>query len=583
MGAQEFNRKLTAILHADVAGYSRLSGEDEEGTHRRLSACREQIAAAIERHGGRVVHWAGDAVLADFATASTALTSAADIQQELGSRNQELPERQQIQFRIGINLGEVIVDRNDIFGDGVNIAARLQGLAEPGGVCISESVRMAVGSKLPFAYEFLGEQSLKNIAEPVRAYRVLLEGRRAVERPAAPRVGKPSIAVLPFENMSGDPEQEYFADGVTEEIITTLSRIRWFFVIARNSTFSYKGRAVDVRQVAKDLGVRYVVQGSVRRAGSRVRVAAQLIDGATGTQVWANRYERAFDDVFAMQDELTQSIVGALEPELGKAERERARAKRPEHVDAWDLYQQGLWHLYHYTKEDLEEAREFFRRAIALDPGLGAAFAALAESYYFSVVYGHSSTPKEDRSAALLAARTAVELDPEDAAARGTLGRIHYLKREHDTAIRELETALELNPSLAWAHYGTGAALVFSGRAQEAFPHLRAAIQLSPRDPNLGSFLVRMAEANLFVRDYEEAIEWGWKALRQPGFQWSRYAVLVCALAHLDRLEEANRVLAELVVRRPDFSLDFAQRGHLIADAEYMAHYLAGLRKAGVN
>jgi adenylate cyclase len=394
---------------------------------------------------------------------------------------------------------------------------------------------------------------------------------------------KPSLAVLPFINMSRDPEQEYFSDGMTEDIITALSRIRWFFIIARNSTFAYKDRAVDVRKVAKELGVRYVLEGSVRKAGSRVRVTAQLIDGDTGKHVWANRYDRELDDVFSVQDELTETIVGALDPELGKAERERAKAKRPENLDAWDVYQRGLWHLYHYTKEDIEKAQQLFREATSLDPNLGVAFSGLAEAFYFSLVYGHSDAPEHDREEALVAARTAVELDGEDAVAHCTLGRIYYVRREHDLAIAELQTALELNPSLAWAHYGVGAALVFSGRAREALPFLQSAMKLSPRDPNMGSFLVRMADAHLFMRDYDEAIAWAKKALRQSGFQWSRYAVLVSALGHLGRLEEANRALQELRTRRSDFSIDFVQATHLIADTDDMSHYLEGLRKASVT
>lgn len=397
-----------------------------------------------------------------------------------------------------------------------------------------------------------------------------------------PEADKPSIAVLPFTNMSHDPEQEYFIDGMTEDIITALSRIRWFFIIARNSTFAYKGSSVDVRKVAKELDVRYVLEGSVRKAGNRVRVTAQLIDGVTGKHVWAKRYDREYDDIFAVQDELTETIVGALEPELGKAERERAKAKRPENLNAWDVSQRGLWHLYHYTKDDLEKAQQLFRRATQLDPGLGAAFSGLAEAYYFSLVYGHSDSPEHDREEALVAARTAVELDGEDAAAHCTLGRIHYARREHDQAIAELQIALELNPSLAWAHYGVGAALVFSGHGQESLPFLEAAIKLSPRDPNMGSFLVRIADAYLFMQDSNKAVEWAKKALRQPGFQWSRYAVLVSALGHLDQLEKANHFLQELRTRRSDFSIAFVQANHLFSDADDMSYYLEGLRKAGV-
>jgi adenylate cyclase len=580
---EHFKRKLIAIFSADVQGYSRLMGEDEEATVRTLIAYRGVMTSLIQQHRGRVVDSPGDNMLAEFVSVVEAFQCAMAIQRELAARNAGLPEHRKMLFRIGINLGDVLVEGDSIYGDGVNVAARLENLADPGGICISESAKIAVGNKLPFAYEFLGEQSVKNITEPVRAYRVLMDESKSKEKTIERFAEKPSIAVLPFENMSADQGQEYFADGVTEDIITALSRIRWFFVIARQSTFAYKDRSVDVRAVAKELGVKYVLEGSVRKAGDRIRVTAQLIDGNTGKHVWASRYDREYEDVFALQDEIAETIVGAVEPELGKAERERAKAKRPENLDAWDLYQRGLWHLYHYTKEDLEEAKRLFRRAAELDHSLGAAFSGLAEAYYFSLVYGHSDSSERDREEALVAASTAVELDNEDACAHCTLGRVHYVRREHDQAISELETALELNPSLAWGHYGVGAALVFSGRAQQAIQHLETAIRLSPRDPNMGSFLVRMADAHFFMRNYEEAIQWAKKALRQPKFQWSRYAVLISALGHLGRLEEAHSSLEQLRTQRSDFSTEFVRSTHLIADVDDMQHYIEGLRKAGVT
>ena len=589
MTEQGFKRKLAAILSADVEGYSRLMGDDEEATILTLISYRKVMTALIQQHGGRVVDSPGDNLLAEFASAVDAVQGAVAIQRELKTRNAALPPHRQMEYRVGINVGDVLVEGERIYGDGVNIAARLESLADGGGICISGTAYDQVKNKLSLGYEYQGEQTVKNITDPVRVYKIGRKSETAIslmsEEQAAmhPVPEKPSLAVLPFINMSRDPEQEYFSDGMTEDIITALSRIRWFFIIARNSTFAYKDRAVDVRKVAKELGVRYVLEGSVRKAGSRVRVTAQLIDGDTGKHVWANRYDREFDDVFSVQDELTETIVGALDPELGKAERERAKAKRPENLDAWDVYQRGLWHLYHYTKEDIEKAQQLFREATSLDPNLGVAFSGLAEAFYFSLVYGHSDAPEHDREEALVAARTAVELDGEDAVAHCTLGRIYYVRREHDLAIAELQTALELNPSLAWAHYGVGAALVFSGRAREALPFLQSAMKLSPRDPNMGSFLVRMADAYLFMRDYDDAITWAKKALRQQGFQWSRYAVLVSALGHLGRLEEANRALQELRTRRSDFSIDFVQATHLIADADDMSHYLEGLRKASVT
>jgi adenylate cyclase len=583
MNTEGYARKLAAILYADVAGYSRLTGADEVGTHQRLSEYLDLIADLIARHNGRVVHYAGDAVLADFEIVSSAIHCAASIQRNLAKRNEDLPTDRKVQFRIGVNLGEVIVDRNDIYGDGVNIAARLEGLAEPGGIYISESVKAAVGGQLPFAYEFLGEQQVKNIAAPIRVYRVLLDETKPKAKLPAGSGFRPSIAVLPFENLSGDPEREYFVDSVTEEIITALSRIRWFFVIARHSSFAYKGRSMDVRQVAKELGVQYIVEGSVRIAGNRIRVTAQLINGSLGKSVWAKRLDRGYEDIFAMQDELAETIVGALEPELGKAEREQARAKRPENLRAWDLYQRGLWHLYHYTEEDIEEAKRLFHKSLDLDPELGAAYAGLAEAGYFRLVYGHSDSPDRDREEALEAARKAVALDYEDAAAHCTLGRVLYARREHDRAIPELEAALELNPSLAWGHYGLGAAKVFSGRAPDAIHHIETAIRLSPRDPNMGSFLVRMADAHLFMHNYEDAIHWATKALQQPNFQWSRYAVLLSALGHLGRQDEAAQVLKQVCMQRPDFSIEFVRNTHLFSDSNDMRHFLEGLRKANVT
>ena len=414
--------------------------------------------------------------------------------------------------------------------------------------------------------------------------RFLDEVRRFLRESTTPvaESSRPTLAVLPFRNISDDAGQDYFADGVTEDLITALSSIRWLVVIARNSSFTYKNQSPDVRDVANDLGVRYVLQGSVRKSGTRVRITAQLLDSSTSTTVWANRYDRDLRDIFALQDELTETIVGAIEPELASAERQRARTKHPNNLDAWDLYQRGLAQLYQYSKESLIEAQRLFGRAIELDPNLSPAFSASAEAYYIGLVYGLTDSPEENRAKALPAARRAVELDSNDAAAHCTLGRVYYLRREHDLAIPELEIALELNPSFAWAHYGIGAALVFTGRAKEAIVHLQHAIRLSPRDPYMGSFLVRMADAHLFMHEYELAIEWARKALRQPHFQWSRYAALISALGHLGHMEQAQRAREELLRQRPDFSLVFVRKYHLITDPGDMEHYLEGLRKAAV-
>jgi adenylate cyclase len=580
-------RRLAAILAADVVGYTRLMGADESGTLQRLKAQREDVLEPlIAAHRGRIVKLMGDGLLVEFGSIVDAVVCAVAWQEAVAEKEADRAEATRLRFRIGINLGDVIVDGDDIYGDGVNVAARLEGLAEPAGICLSGDAFRQVRGKTEAQFEDLGEREVKNVAEPLRVYRIAGDGPTAASVPPTAETlalpDKPSIAILPFTNMSGDPEQEYFADGVSEDIITALSRIRWFFVIARNSSFAYKGQATDVKQVAQELGIRYVLEGSVRKGGNRVRITAQLADGTTGNQVWARRYDRELADIFDLQDEITETIVGAIEPELGKAERERAKSKRPDNLDAWDLYQRGMSHLYRYTKVDLAEAQGLFRSAVELDPNQGPAYSGLAEAYYYEVVYGFADSVADNRERAIEPARRAVALDAEDAGARCTLGRIHYLRREHGPAIMELEAALELNPSLALAHYGLGAALVFSGRASESFPHLETAIRLSPHDPNMGSFLVRSADAKYFMRDYEDAVAWAVKALRQPNFQWSRYAVLLAALGQLGRVDEAKRHLQDLLGHRPDFTVSFVRDTHLFGNSEDFDHYLDGLRKAGV-
>ncbi|HXZ22955.1 MAG TPA: winged helix-turn-helix domain-containing tetratricopeptide repeat protein [Pseudolabrys sp.] len=393
---------------------------------------------------------------------------------------------------------------------------------------------------------------------------------------------KPSIAVLPFSNMSGDPEQDPLVDGITEEIITALSRVRWFFVIARGSAFAYKRRETDPSEIARELGVRYILMGSVRHAGDRIRVSAQLIDSNSRGNVWARSYDRALSDIFSVQDDITQTIVGAIEPELGRAERERARIKQRESIDAWSVYQRGMFHLYRYTQDDLVQARKLFKEAIAIDPDLAPAYSAIAEACYYEVVYGFAGSPSDNRSLATETAQKAVALDQNDAGAHCTLGRIRYLCRDYAAAISELELALSLNPSLALAHYGLGAAFVFSGRPHEAFPHLQSAIRLSPQDPNIGSYLVRFAEAKYLVGDDEAAVHFALKALAQPSFQWSRYAILIAALGQLGRREEAQRYVAEVTEKRPNFSVAFVQTMHPFSRDMGIDRYYEGLRKAGV-
>ena len=460
-----------------------------------------------------------------------------------------------MRFRIGLNAGEIVEqDDGTVYGDGVNVAARLQALAEPGGICVSEVVAAEARNKLAVRFESLGEQRVKNIAEPVRAHRVVLAETQSAPAPAEaalPLPAKPSIAILPFANMSGDPEQEYFSDGISEDLITALSRIRWLFVIARNSSFTYKGKHTDVKQVGRELGVRYVLEGSVRKGGSRVRITAQLIDAASGAHVWAERFDRELADIFAVQDEITERIAAAIEPELARAELERSRRKPPESLDAWDLYQRGLWHIWQFNAEDNAAARKLFERATALDPGFSPFFAAL--SLCRLLEHTLSFRPMEERSidAALEIARHAVALDDKDAVAHAVLGRAFAALGDHEGAIAELGQAVRLNPNLALAHYGLGLTLVLCGKPAEALLELEAAQRLSPHDPYLWSFAMFRAWAHLRLGDLERAIEFASLSVRQPRAPYPAWGTLASALGSAGRIEEAKAALAKAVELEP--------------------------------
>ena len=584
MAEERPKRRLAAILASDVVGYSRLMGVNEERTLAQLQAHqRELLEPSISEHRGRIVKTTGDGMLVEFASVVDALRCATEIQRGMTERNAEVPTAERIEFRIGINVGDIMSEGGDIFGDGVNVAARLEALADPGGICVSGRVQEDARGKFDIPFEDRGEQRLKNIAWPVRVYKVRLGGETPTAVPALSLPDKPSIAVLPFTNMSGDPEQEYFADGVTEDLITALSRIRWFFVIARNSCFAYKGQSTDIRDVARKLGVAYVLEGSVRKAGNRVRVTAQLIDGGSGNHVWAQRYDRDLEDIFSVQDEITETLAGAIEPELGKAERERARTRRPDDLRAWDLCQRGLWHTYKRTRQDLADAQHMFRQAIEIDPGLARAYAAAEEAFFFQFVGGYVDTGEAAKADALRFAEKAVQLDGEDAFNRYALGRALTLVRRHDSAVFELRKAIELNPSFAQAHSALAMALATGGHPEEALPHIELAMRLSPQDPYFGQFLVRRAEACLFSGRVEEAVEAAERSLREPNIQWSRWAILAAAQAHLGRLEEARRSIEALRILRPEIDLAFTRDYWPIADANALEYLLDGLRKAGLS
>lgn len=582
-------RKLAAILYADVAGYSRLSGEDEEGTHRRLSAYLDAFTTAIESYEGHVVHFAGDAILAEFPTVSQALTCAAAVQKDLESRNEEVPEDRRVQFRIGVNLGEVIVDRDDIYGEGVNVAARLETLAEPGGICISESVRAAIGKRLDLDYEDMGEQKVKNIAEPVRAYKVVTSADERLELTESVKSkfelpDKPSIAVLPFANMSNDPEQEYFADGIVEDIITALSHIKQWFVVARNSSFAYKGRNVDIREVARELGVRYVLEGSVRKGGNRLRITGQLIDAETGTHVWADRFDGDLEDVFALQDKVTQNVVGAIEPSLRKAEIERSKRKPPKDMRAYDLYLKSLPHLYAMRPDENEQALSLLHNAIELDPNYAPALAYLAWGYEQRLVRAWGAYGEDDAGIAVALARRAIAADRDDAHVMAVAGFVLVvIARDYDRGLQAAERARELNPHIAFVSMFIGVSQLFGGDPEEALICLEDAIRVSPSDPGAFFFYSCAALGHLFCGRPAEACDLARKSARMYDDWDTTYWALIPALVQLGRIEEARSALSKFLELSPTATVSRLRELLPIRCPESLKMILDGMSIAGLS
>jgi TolB-like protein/class 3 adenylate cyclase/Tfp pilus assembly protein PilF len=577
MAAQEVKRKLTAILSADVKGYSRLMEMDELGTVRTLNTYKEMMAHLIQKHHGRVVDAPGDNVLAEFASVVDAVECAVEIQKGLKVKNSELPENRRMELRIGVNLGDVIEEGERIYGDGVNIAARLESFADGGGICISGTAYDQVENKLGLGYNYLGEQAIKNIAKPVRVYRV------AVPTPAAyfKMAEKPSIAVLPFVNMSGDPEQEYFSDGITEDIITALSRLHWFLVIARNSTFSYKGKPVDVKQIGRELGVRYILEGSIRKIGNRVRITAQLINATTGAHLWAERYDRELNDIFALQDEITQSVTAAIEPKLVEAESVHFQGRSPEDLDAWDLVMRAVASFWRMTMAESEAAIDMLRLAVERYPNYAPAQSMLAFALLVSDHVGWAPSGKPYRLAANLAHRAA-ELDDDDPWAHLALGYLAFTAQQTDDAVRQFKRALDLNPNFAAAYGYLGWAVVFDGRHEEAIEYFQQAFRMSPHDPLIAFFYAGMCAAHYFARRFNEAVEWGRKSIQQrPGFIAGQ-RILCASLAQAGRTEELRAAMARLHELQPDITIAWLEE-HVPYTPRAIAHYLDGMRKAGVK
>jgi adenylate cyclase len=584
---QRVERKLAAIFAADVAGYSRLMGLDEVGTVRLLTAHREILDGRIAERRGRIANTAGDSVLAEFPSAVDAVECAVEAQERLAQANESLPADRRLEFRVGIHVGDVLVRGGDLFGDGVNIAARLQALAEPGGVCISGTVHEHV-RKLPMLrLSELGPQVVKNIDEPVRAYLLASGGAPEVIRSGTdtpkplPLPDKPSIAVLPFTNMSRDPEQEYFADGLVEEIITGLSRVRSFFVIARNSSFTYKNLAVDVRQVSRELGVRYVLEGSIRKAGSRVRIVGQLVDATTGHHIWADRFEGDVSDIFDLQDKVTESVVGAVEPSIRLEEIRKSRTKPTDYITAYDLYLRALPRFYSMTREGFADVRQLTNEALSIDPGftLAKALGAYIRSISVSQCWHE---PDDVRVAIRMAREVIVEAAEDPTSLRFAAQVLAYSAKDYERALSAIERSLYLNPNSAQGYTGSGWVNTHSGRPLIAIDHFHKAMRLSPIDPEKGIALSGIGMSYLMLERFDEALHWGEDALREMPNYGSSHRVVVGALVGLKRLDEARAAARRLMDEFPTYTLSLQKQVNPWRDEAFAGRYVEALRIAGI-
>jgi len=579
-------RRLAAILSADVAGYSRLMGEDEVATIRTLTAYRAAMVPLIQQHRGRVVDAPGDNVLAEFASVVDAVQSAVAIQEEIKRRNADLPISRRMEFRIGLNLGDVIVEEERIYGDGVNIAARLEALATAGGICISGPVYDQVETKLALGYEYLGTQAVKNIAKPIRVYRVTQEPGVPVPRPSSEKIqalvlpDKPSLAVLPFANLSSDPEQEYFSDGITEDLITDLSKLSGLFVISRNSVFLYKGRAIKPEQVSQELGVRYVLEGSIRKAGTRVRITAQLVDATTGYHLWADRYDRDLQDIFVLQDEVTQKIVAALEVKLTEGEQKRLGQPPTNNLEAYDYYLRGLDLQSDVTEEANALAQQLFTKAIELDPQFAAVYARLGWTYFDQWSVGWSQDPQTLEQTLALAQR-AIALDSALSDGIRLLGIVYLWKKRYEQAIIEVERAIALDPNQADAYVALGEILNFSGRAEKTIALVEKAMRLNPYYKTW--YLWCLGHAYYLLEQYEDAIATFKRALtRNPDFI-PAHVYLAVLYSEVGEEEKARAESKEFMRLSPQGSfVTFSQRLPY-KDPAVLERVLSAARKAGLE
>ena len=577
-------RKLSAILSADVKGYSRLMQEDELSTVRTLEAYREMMGEVIRKYSGRIVDSPGDNILAEFASVVDGVESAVEIQKELKAKNAELPENRRMEFRIGINLGDVIQEGERIYGDGVNVSARIEGLAEGGGVCVSGTVFDHVEGKLELNFEYLGEQAVKNIKKPVRVYRVKME--RGVSDVGMsrelPLPDKPSIAVLPFDNMSGDPEQEYLADGISENIITALSKIPQMFVIARNSAFTFKGRAVKVQEVARELGVRYVLEGSVQKAGERVRITAQLIEAISGHHLWAERYDRNLDDLFAMQDEITLNIAVALQVEMADGEQARVRHRSTVNLDAWGYFVKAYDLFQRHTKEDNARARELLDQALKIDPNYANAFALKAVTHFQDARFGYTDSPAESFMRSVELCQRAMALDASDPDSLALWGIIQMAQGQYDEAIATGKEAMALGPNNAEVHAMLGVNMYYAGRYQEAIELYKKAMRLHPHYP--AWYPQMLAKAYTENQQYELALAaFGDALARAPHQNWGHSGSAI-VYVRLGKLEEARNHVDKALALDPKMNLEtYAAADRFYKNPKTLEDILDDLRRAGLK
>jgi adenylate cyclase len=575
-------RRLAAILACDVVGYSRLMERDERGTIERLKTYRKDLLEPlVSEHQGRIVKLTGDGMLCEFASVVNAVTSAMAIQQTLAEHEAETPEEERIRFRIGVNLGDVVCEADgDLYGDGVNIAVRLESIADPGAVVVSGTAYDHLQGKLDGGFTPLGDLRLKNIERPVRAYRVETDASASVAA-LPPLPEKPSIAVLPFTNMSGDPDQEYFADGLVEDIITGLSRVNSFFVIARNSSFTYKGRAVDLRQVGRELGVRYVLEGSIRRAGSRVRISGQLVDAISGHHVWTDRFEGDVSDIFDLQDKVTESVVGAVEPSIRLEEIKQARMKPTDYIGAYDLYLRALPRFYSMTREGFADVRRLTNEALSIDPGftLAKALGAYIRSLSVSQCWHE---PDDSRVAVRMAREVLADARDDPTSLRFAAQVIAYSAKDYETALDTIERSLLLNPNSAQGYTGSGWVNAHSGRPLLAIEHFHRAMRLSPVDPEKGIALSGIGMSYLMLERYEEALAWGERALREMPNYGSSHRVVIMALVKLNRPDEAQAAARRLMEGFPTYTLGLQRQINPWRDKGFAERYVEALGIAGV-